>query len=70
MEKKPDFIDFDKNINLLSRIEEHRKKIHDMINNGKNIIFDDETIKLSQHLDKLIVEYLRGSGGERSGQKE
>lgn len=42
--------------------------MHKMIKLEKSVTFDDETIMMSQHLDKLIVEYLRYSGGKQSGE--
>jgi len=69
MKKKPSLVKFNREVNILSRIEESRKKIYDMINLDKSIIFNDETVKMSQYLDKLIVEYIKHSGGERSGEK-
>jgi len=69
MKEKPVIVEANKEMSILRRIEESRKKIHDMINFDKNILFSDETVKMSQYLDKLIVEYIKGSGGERNGEK-
>ncbi|HHV97966.1 MAG TPA: aspartyl-phosphate phosphatase Spo0E family protein [Clostridiaceae bacterium] len=69
MKKKPIAVEPNKELSILSRIEESRKKIHDMINLNKCILFSDETVKMSQYLDKLIVEYIKGSEGEQSSEK-
>ncbi|HHY82583.1 MAG TPA: Spo0E family sporulation regulatory protein-aspartic acid phosphatase [Clostridiales bacterium] len=36
--------------------------IHDRIYLGENFVADDEMIKMSQDLDKLIVEYMCAQG--------
>lgn len=60
----------DKETSILNRIEESREKLHNMINFDKNIIFDDVTIKTSQYLDKLIIEYIKCSKKKRSTEKD
>ncbi|MFY9218044.1 MAG: aspartyl-phosphate phosphatase Spo0E family protein [Tepidanaerobacteraceae bacterium] len=67
MKKKP-LAEYDKEVCILNEIEKTREEMHKMIKLEKSVTFDDETIMMSQHLDKLIVEYLRYSGGKQSGE--
>jgi len=60
---------FKKQLCILSEIEKIREKMHNMINNDEVTMFDAETVVISQDLDKLIVEYLKSSGGKSSGEK-
>jgi regulator of replication initiation timing len=51
---------YDQKIQLLqSTIEEVRKKLHASMKNGNNEAFSLETYRLSDKLDKLIVEFLK-----------
>lgn len=68
MKKKP-LVEFNDEVGILSEIGEIREKIHSMIDLDKSNVFDNETVKISQYLDKLIVEYTKGSKGKRSGEK-
>jgi len=70
MKKKSELVELNKEEDILNRIEKNREKMHNMINLNKNIVFDDETVKMSQLLDELIVEYIKCSGGEQSGEKD
>jgi len=45
--------------NILDRIEEVRERLHSIIT--RNMIFDNEVIKLSQQLDKLIIDHFKSS---------
>jgi len=59
-----------KEIRILNKIEKIREEMHNMIKHDKGTMFDDETVVVSQHLDELIVEYLRSSGGNCRGEAQ
>jgi len=55
-------------VNILDRIEEVREKLHDMIN--QKMTSNNEVVKLSQCLDKLIVQYVKGSGKDSNDERK
>jgi len=61
----------DRRLGILKKINQVREKMHDRIKIDEDVIFDDETVKISQHLDELINEYLKYSGGcQRDGKAQ
>ncbi len=46
---------------IKKQIEETRLKLNDMTINMPKGVLNSETIKLSQKLDKLLMEYIRKS---------
>jgi len=48
----------------LSKIEELRSEINEKIKLGNDAAFNDEMIKMSQYLDKLIVKYMSAQNGD------
>jgi len=63
------FVNIDIELGILSKINRVREKMHNRIKLDNDVIFDEETIKISQYLDELINEYLKYSGGNRRDEK-
>jgi transcription initiation factor IIF auxiliary subunit len=66
MKEKKIFCRVEQDECILSRVEKVRQKLHGMFSNNNGKLLDNEIIEMSQHLDNLIVRYMKNIGLDKN----
>lgn len=62
--KNNKFLKFEKETNISARIEKVRQELYSMLNNFDEIASNNEVVEMSQYLDRLLVDHIKGYGGD------